>query len=174
MKKNLILIVCLSLAVSVFGFKAGTKGLGGHISLSNAKYADDYPSVTTLSISPEISYFVVDHLCVDLSPRLGVNWMEGEDPNVGVGLSIGARYFIKNFYGGGAFYYSKSGQKGNKFSSKHLELKLGHLVGIAKNIYLDLGVIYQHGLGKIISPYTKTDNDKSIIEARAGIAIFFK
>jgi hypothetical protein len=174
MKKNLIFIVCLSLAVSVFGFEAGTKGLGGHISLSNYKYNDDYPSVTTLSFSPEISYFVVDNLCVDLSPRFGVSWMKGEDPNVGVGISIGARYFIKNFYGGGAFYYSKSGQKGYKYSSKYLELKLGHLVGIAKNIYLDLGVIYQHGLGKIISPYSKIDNDESTIEALAGITIFFK
>lgn len=174
MKKNLILIVCLFLAVSVFGFEAGTKGVGGHISLSNSKYTDDYPSVTTFSISPQVSYFVVNNLCVDVWPSFGVSWQKDTDTSVGLGIGIGARYFIKNSYGGGAFYYSKSGPEGSKYSSQYLELKLGHLVGIAKNIYLDLGVTYQHGLGKVTHPYGKYDNDRSAIESRAGITIFFK
>ena len=173
MKKNLIFVLCLALAVSVFGFESGTKSVGGHISLSSYKYSDDSPSSTTFSISPGISYFVIDHLCVDLSPSFGVNWMN-EDTVVGLGIGIGARYFIKNFYGGGAYYYNKSGKKGFKSSSQYLQLKIGHLVGIAKNIYLDLGVIYQHGLGKFTQPYGKIDNDTSLIEARAGIAVFFK
>jgi hypothetical protein len=176
MKKNLIFVLCLALTVSVFGFEAGTKSVGGHISLSSYKYNANYPSSTSLSIFPEFSYFVVDHLCVDLSPGFGVRWMKDEDTTLSLGIGIGARYFIKNFYGGGAFYYNKSGPKGFKSSAQELQLKIGHLVGIAKNIYLDLGVIYQHGLGKIKLPYpySDSDNDTSTIKAQAGIAIFFK
>lgn len=96
---------------------------------------------------------------MDVWPSFGVSWQEDEDTSVGLGIGLGARYFIKNLCGGGAFFYSKSGPKGSKYNSKYLELKLGHLVGIAKNIYLDLGFIYSD----IVSTTNLTINTTKVV-----------
>lgn len=184
MKKSLLLCVFLMMALSLFGFEAGTKSLGGKISLRNYKFSEFTPSSTRFSLSPSVSYFIIDNISLDAAPSFGVSWAKGYDTSVGLGIELGARYFYKKFYGGFSYAYGKSGPKGRKSSSQYLYLKIGRLVGIAKNIYLDIGAVYERGIGKIkstsLSPLdgsiTKisTDNDLSALSAQVGVTIFFK
>lgn len=184
MKKSLLLCVFLVLAVSLFGFEAGTKSLGGKISIQNYKLDKDSPSISDFSINPAVSYFIVDNISLDAALSFGVSWAKDYDTSVGLGIQLGARYFYKTFYGGFSFGYVKSGPKGQKYSSQHVQLKIGRLVGIAKNIYLDIGAVYDRGLGKI--KYTSCsningscteismDNDRTSLSAQVGVTIFFK
>jgi hypothetical protein len=185
MKKKIVVTFCLFVVFSIagFSFEAGTKSLGGNISLSNSKFSDELSASTNFTISPAISYFIVDHISLDLAPVFGINWGKDYETSLGVGIDLGARYFFKNFYGGFGFIYSKSGPKGRKYSAKYLDLKLGYLVGIAKNVYFDMGIIYHRGLGKttswLLPPggnyiQVSSDNDLALIRARLGVSLFFK
>jgi hypothetical protein len=173
MKKKLVLILFMIPAISLFGFEAGTKSLGGRIGLSNYKFSDQFPAATSLSIRPTVSYFILDNICLDIEPVFGAAWQDDYDTSVTLGIGLGARYFFKNFYFGGSFFYSKSGPKGSKYSGQFMELKAGHLLEIAKHVFLDFSVTYQRGLGKRNAPTFSVDNDSRSIEARVGAAVFF-
>jgi hypothetical protein len=61
--------------------------------------------------------------------------------------------------------------------SKELTFKAGRLFGIAKNVYLDLGVYYTMGIGKITHNADASldfDNESSQFGTLAGIIVFFK
>ncbi len=176
MKKSLVLIVCFWMAISLFGFEKGTMSVGGSIGVESSKYSDESKSIYSFWISPEFSYFIPKNLCLDVSPGFGVSWAESESTYTGLAIDFGARYFYKNFYGGASYRYGKSGTKGNKGSSQDITLKIGHLWEIAKHIYLDTGIVYNHGLGdvKYSNPVYNFKNDGSSISLRTGVQVFFK
>ncbi len=172
-KWMLVMVLLVVLTVSGFAFEKGTKSLGGAISLRS--FDDDLISYTSLSLYPSFSYFVIDNLSLELSPEFGTFWVKDSDNNYSFGLGLGARYFINTFYGGARINLYKSGKKGDWMSGKELTLSAGRLFGIAKNIYLDLGLRYEIGLGKIThTGYSSENNNQKILTAQAGIAIYFK
>jgi len=183
MKKILVATVILLVTVGLFGFEKGTKSLGGSISLGSYKNSSNSPAYNSFELAPVFGYFVTKNVCLDVSPFLGIGWEESSSTSISLGIDVGFRCFIKNFYGGASFEYSKSGPKGEKYSEQSMALKLGHLLKIAKHIYLDNGIVYSIGLGNIKYPYplppphqiyVSMKNEISSIVLRTGVQVFFK
>ena len=194
MKKSIFTMVCWCIMVSIplSAFDKGTKTIGGTVSFNVSKTFKDSPSHYLLEITPQVGYFVVDSLCVDLGVSFSSSWEEGKDAYPSFGIGIGARYFYKKFYAGAYFTYygSKSyttfvideiDQSVHPVTSwmwwKDLTFKVGRLFGISKNIYLDLGMYYNIGLGKIVIEADSSlnlNNEMKTFGTIAGIAIFFK
>ena len=190
MKKSFVLIICLVFvtALSLYGFEKGTKSVGGTISFYGYKINNEYSTRHVLSIAPQVSYFVIDNLSVDVHVLIDRAWGGNTYSTTSLGIGLGGRYFYKKFYGGVFFNYSAvrrittvlvddmlvyDGYNWNK--RKDLTLRAGRLFGIAKNIYLDLGIFYNMGLGKIsnsVDSLSSRDNERTEFGMLAGIAIF--
>ena len=194
MKKFISTIACLCIMVSIplSAFDKGTKTIGGTVVFNVSKAFKDSGSYYNLQITPQIGYFIVDRLCVDLDVRFTRSWEKGQDAYYSFGIGIGTRYFYKKFYAGAYFNYNGS-KSYTTFSideidnsidpitswmwSKDLTFKVGRLFGISKNIYLDLGVYYNMGIGKIVfnaDSSLNVNNEMKSFGTIAGIAIFFK
>lgn len=183
MKKVLTLILIFLMAGSLFGFKKGTKGIGGAISLDSRK--DD---ISSFESSVTAGYFFFDNICLDLSVGYNTTWhkesaYEGVDY---VDYGIGGRYFYKRFYAGLGIFFHNSRNKETELKTweKELELKAGYLIGIAKNVFVDVGVTYIKGLGdtKADAPYYEpyfgtteisVKNRTSAFRTTVGVAVFF-
>lgn len=173
-KLCLTLVLVIALPALTMGFEKGTKSIGGSVGFSSYKPNSQLGTSYSISISPAFSYFVVKNLSLEFAPGLYLGWMKDQDTSTGYSVGLGFRYFYKLFYGGATFDYGKSGPKGRKYSSKYLTLRAGRMVGIAKNIYLDFGLIYRMGIGKYYSPLADTDNDSRSFRAQVGVQLFFK
>jgi hypothetical protein len=176
MKKWLLITVLIvMITFPALAFEKGTKSIGGSLGFSSYKFRSDDDAGKTLSISPNLGYFIMDNLIIDLSPSFQLSWKEGFDSGIGFSIGIGARYFITKFYTGFMFDYLSSGTKGHMGHSKKLTLLGGYLLPVVKNIFLNMGVYYNIGIGngKTSSGYTYK-NDTKTLTARAGISIFFK
>ncbi|MCP4156585.1 MAG: hypothetical protein GY757_53215 [bacterium] len=191
MKKTIIFTICICLlsSITLVAFEKGTKTLGGSLGYSSQKYHSDSDSYHSLAIVPEGGYFVTGKLCLNIGVGLNTRWSKASDAMPSYSLKIGGRYFVNNFYGGLSFIYSThksnyyAGEENNYEveeyweKSKSLELRLGHLSPITKNIYLDLGVFYKAGLGDNTntSEYlSSVKNDQTTLGTTAGVAVFFK
>jgi len=175
MKKLFLLMVMFCVICGLgFGFEKGTKSVGGSVGFSTFNGGEDSLSFYSLYLSPSVSYFVVDGLSVDISPTFGVSWAKNVKASTDIGIGIGSRYFYKFFYGGFMYRYSQYGQPGEKTSMQYLDLKAGYMFGVAKNIYLNTGLVYTMGLGKLKYGDYSSDNDFSRLEMSTGISIFFK
>lgn len=184
MKKTLVLVLLFLVVGSMYAFEARTKGIGGNISFNSAK-----DSISSFYISPKVSYFFVDNICLDVSFGYDIAWRKSgsygtyEDYNIG----IGGRYFLKRFYGGLGFLYHafKNRDTESKYQEMELKLSAGYLIGIAKNVYLDVGIAYIKGLGdlKAQAPHYERHfgtteisykNRTSELRSTIGISVFFK
>ncbi len=180
-KKMLILILSVSLTVVGFAFETGTKSVGGNISMRSDHYGGG-PTTTSLSISPNLSYFVIDNLALEVRPGFGMSWSKDRDTGYGYSIGLGGRYFVKKFYGGVGFSFSFTSPKESRRTSRDLVLSLGRLFGIAKNIYLDFGINYNTGRTKStftvdipeLSGTFTAKNTHSSLNAGLGVSIFFK
>jgi hypothetical protein len=187
MKKTFILfIVVLMVGVmTLSAFEKGTKGVGGSISFFSQK--DRSSSIT---FGPDLNYFILNNLCLDLSVGYNHAW-KNDDTSQSTdswNIGFGARYFFfKRFYGGaGLFYQSfKNNYTDAKYRETEVRFSAGYLFGLAKNVYLDLGVKYIKGLGNVhqespayYEPFGTTTlsykNETSIFQTVIGISIFFK
>lgn len=175
MKKFFLIgLLVVLLGGFAFSFEKGFKGVGGSMSFDADDSSEYYPTEYSISLSQAVSYFVFDNICLDLAPSFAVRWAEDMDTYVSFGIGIGGRYFYKMFYAGFAFRYEESGTKGRKYSAQYLDLKAGRLFGIAKNVYIDLSIVYLTGLGDIETPHGSIDNENKQLRVGAGFAIFFK
>ncbi len=182
LKKNIMILILIVFTVfTVFGFEKGTKSLGGGFSLSSFK-TDDNPTYWNLGIYPRLSYFIWKGVCLELSPSFNYAWNK-DDNSHGFGLEAGVRYFFKKFYVGAGLRWetSRTPSADYKSSSRELLLRAGRLFGLAKNIFLDLGLVYTRGLGEINVSCENPDvcgqdwdNDLSMLRAHLGIAVYFK
>lgn len=191
MKKCFVLVVSLVLvtASSLYGFEKGTKSIGGTVSFYGYKNSADDAARNVLSIAPQGSYFLFNNFSIDVHVIFGTAWGGNSSSSTDLGIGLGGRYFYKKFYGGVFFNYSASRylateiiggdmayKKYNWHARKDLTLRVGRLFDIAKNIYLDLGLFYNIGIGKItnsIDSFVTLDNDRSEFGTLAGVAIFF-
>lgn len=178
MNKKLCLTLFLVIALSAMtlGFETGTKSIGGYVAFTSYKPASQSQSNThnSIAISPSFSYFVTKNLNLDAAIGLSLGWTEGQDNSSGYSMRLGFRYFYKYFYAGTLYNYSKNGTKGNKYSSQYFTLRAGRMVGIAKNVYLDFGLLYKIGIGKYRNPMFEADNESRRFTAQVGIQLFFK
>jgi len=189
---SFIIFLCVMLmftAQSLQAFEKGTKGLGGTIGFNGYKGSKEMDTRYSLSIAPQMSYFVLNNFCVDAYLAVSTAWAGNMSPSTGLGIGLGGRYFYNNFYGGAYFNYSASRSKTtillegdlvydgfNWRKRSDLEFVLGRLFGISKNVYLDWGVYYLVGLGNVTNSAEHIDsynNERSQFGTRAGISIFF-
>jgi hypothetical protein len=192
MKKSFFLIVCLVLvtSLSVYGFEKCTKGVGGTLSFNVDKLSDDLGNRYTFSITPQLSYFVFDNFSVDAQVLVGTTWGGYSSTATDLGFGLGARYFFKQFYGGLLYTYSGARVRGNIViegdmvyeginwqRKKDLTFRAGRLFGIVKHVYLDFGLFYKIGIGKVTNSnptfVQSFDNDKSQFGTSLGFSILF-
>jgi hypothetical protein len=179
-------------SIPLSAFDKGTKTIGGAINIDVSKPFKDSENYYSLQVTPRGGYFLADSLCVDLEVRFSRSWSSGGNAFHSLGIGIGARYFYKKFYAGAYFNYNGS-ESYTTFAdveidepvypvtrwmwSKDLTFKMGRLFGISKNVYFDLGVYYNIGLGEIVTKGNSSlnlENERKTFGAIAGIAIFFK
>lgn len=181
----LIMVVLMVGVMTLSAFEKGTKGVGGNISFYSQK-----DSSSSLMIGPELNYFVLNDLCLDLSLGYGHYWKNSDTSQStdSIDIGFGARYFFfKRFYGGAGLFYHAYRNNDVNSKSRETELKLsaGYLFALAKNVYLDLGVTYTKGLGNVHveSPYyldtfgsssISYKNETSLFRSMIGISVFFK
>ena len=184
MRKVLTLLLIFLITGSLFAFEKGTKGIGGAISLDSRK--DDRSSFESAVTA---SYFFFDNISLDLSVGYNTTWHKGSSYE-GVeylDYGIGGRYFFKRFYAGLGIFSHNFRNKDTELRTweKELELKTGYLIGIAKNVFVDVGVTYIKGLGntKADAPYYEptlgtteisTKNRTSAFRTTVGVVVFFK
>lgn len=175
MSKKLCITLFLVIALSAmtFGFEKGTKSIGGTVGFTNYKHDSDANAQDSIGIYPILSYFVAKNVCLDVSPGFSVSWNDVNDTFTSFSIGLGFRYFYKLFYAGALYDYRKSGSKGSKVSSQYFTLRAGRLMGIAKNVYLDFGLIYDMGIGEIRFPNWNLDNESRQLTVRVGVQLFF-
>lgn len=194
MKKIILVILIFLLAVSMTeaAFEKGTKSAGGRIAFTSYRGESELnPTSYSIDIWPQLSYFVLKNVSIDVSPGFGFSWGDSMNTTF-LGFGVGARYFINHFYGGLFLDYNYSHGKSDEYSSKYtnkysnLTLSLGYLFPLSRNIYLDFGVSYLKGIGKITSHSTfrfdgetftndtSADNEDKQWKTAFGIKIFFK
>jgi len=174
MKRLFVLFLVLAFSASVFAFGQGTKTVGGFIGYSSSKANSDADPLSTIIINPMGGYFFIDNLCADLEIEyLSMNADYLDDPITEFGLGLGGRYFYMDFYGGAAFMMSSWNDGDYKYSANYLKFRLGYLVKIAENIYVDLGAHYKMGLGAYGGDMDEFDNEESEINIGGGVDIFF-
>lgn len=186
MKRGLLILVALVVASSVFAFTAGTINPGGTVSFSSYKSNADEKPTTMLLFSPQVGYFVIDNLSLDLALQFSSENQAAGDFNskyssTGMALGLGGRYFYQNFYGGLALMYSSSSYESGNFdggvTATYFNVMAGYLVPIAENVYIDLGLDFAKGFGnyggKSYDNGPDVKNEMSDIGFNAGFQIFF-
>ncbi len=194
MKKIILILICVCLGsgVGLWAFEKGSLALGGSVGYKIDRFDTGSRAVknSVLTLSPTGGYFVMDNLCLDLNLRYTARWFDTDqsaEPAYGIG--IGARYFVKRFYGGlsvdvastrvtnvtglpGAFEKYQSWE-----TRKEAKLKAGYMLPLLKNVYADLGVFYRFGLGKYTDSKDSSynyDNNLKEFGTTIGIAFFVK
>jgi hypothetical protein len=174
MKKGLLLFVSMFLVCSAFAFNQGSFNLGGTGSLFIDKADSDADAVTTILVNPQVGYFVIDNVCADLIFTVA---HQSDDDNTiaSVGLGLGGRYFWKQAYVGADFQYQSDSYDSDFFgkstvTSIYLTPKVGYLVSIASNVYLDLGVSYLLGVGDYGADGSGSNDSSSL---RFGVGFQF-
>lgn len=175
MKKGLLVLLSLLIVTCVFAFDKGTVNPGGTISFVSSKYNSNTDTYTEIYFGPQVGYFVIDDLSVDL--LLGImSGKQGDDKDTSFDVGVGARYFYNNFYGGLGFmmnsYKSESNFGDYKWSANYIDLKAGYLVPLAENVFADLGLKYEMGVGEYGGDGSG-DNEYTQLTFGAGFQIFF-
>lgn len=171
MKKTFLVLLITLLATAVFAIPAGTFNLGGTAGFNSYKINKDAKAENEITFSPNIGYFFMDNLSADLLVDYSYLNSGKNNSTTDIGLGLGARYFygIGDFklYGGfGGTYKSFSSKLGSsKITSTgvYLNPKLGILLPMSEDVYLDLGAKYDIGVG---------DNEDSTLGINLGLQIF--
>lgn len=196
MKKFIIVVFTVLMFVSLNAFEEGTVNIGGTASLSSEKYDSNDDPWLYMVAAPQLGYFIIDNVAVDIIPTLATYSQSGKSSGTSytytgteLGMALGGRMFYNGFYGGLSFLYlyglydSEYGTNRNKDKESALFLtpKLGMVMPITKNVYGDLGMSYKMGVGKV----NTTENDNGTVykdsykneyrrlQFLAGIQVFF-
>lgn len=176
MKKGLLILLSLLVVSSVFGFTQGSMLVGGTAGLSVTKSDSDDDPTTTVSISPQLGYFVIDKLAADLI--LSAESQSDGDNSVAVlGIGAGGRYFFDYLYGGVDLQYRQATydfEISDKITSTAMfgTLKAGYLIPLSQRAFVDLRGSYQMGLGDYGGD-SSGKNESSGLGFTAGLQVLF-
>ena len=174
MKKVLLIIVCLLFVSSLYAFRAGTSSIGGTVAYVSYKYDEDADPTNVIIINPALSYFLMDNIAVDgLFEYVNANNDSWEDPETEMKIGVGGRIFFGNLYGGAGVLFSSYKDGSTEQGGTYLRILGGYLLPIVENVYLDLGAIYQMGMGKYTGDMDHYDNKESELVIGGGVSIFF-
>jgi len=176
MKKALIIFATLLIITSAFAFEKGTMNLGGNASLSMTKADSDDETETTITIRPQFGYFVADNVCID-----GIFIFESAsydgDAVSAFGIGVGGRYFFNKIYGGLDFQYQSMsmdiGPIDMSVTAMYMQPKIGVLLPMSSNVFVDLGMAYQLGFGDYGGDGSGA-NEASDLSFNVGLQYFFK
>lgn len=174
MKKGILILVLLLFVMAAFAFDQGTINLGGTAVFESKKETSDDDAITVFTVNPIVGYFVMDNLSADVNLAVVSN-----DGNLDFGIGVGARYFYSNFYGGLEFdylseYYAyppASGLKDGTKTSMYLVPKLGYMMPLAENVFVDMGLKYKMGFGDYGGDRSGS-NEYSQIQFGVGLQVF--
>ena len=192
MRKIVLILLAVFAVGALSAFNQGTINPGGYVAISSEKSDSDDDATTSIVVAPQIGYFVIDNLAVDLLLNVGTasQSSDGYDYSAtSLGIGLGARYFFLNFYGGLGFNYesfstkeevSKVEQKYSA-SAMYITPKIGYVLPLASNVYADFGLNYRMGIGKAkgslevanVETEWDSDNEYSKLQLMAGLQIFF-
>ena len=108
MRKIVLILLAVFAVGALSAFNQGTINPGGYVAISSEKSDSDDDATTSIVVAPQIGYFVIDNLAVDLLLNVGTasQSSDGYDYSAtSLGIGLGARYFFLNFYGGLGFNY---------------------------------------------------------------------
>ncbi len=182
---------------TLFAFSEGTINPGGSISLGYIKNQSGGEPYASMYVAPQLGYFILKNVAVDVIPSLSLYSQSGKNSNgdhydsssAALGLGLGGRCFYENLYGGLALRFNYStyhyesvsyGYRGNE-TSLSISPKLGCLVQVAKNVFGDIRVSYDIGIGKVknednvngIQTNDNYDNELRNLNISMGLQVFF-
>ncbi|MDD3562125.1 MAG: hypothetical protein PHR32_00430 [Candidatus Cloacimonetes bacterium] len=166
MKKGILILVSLLFVVAAFAFDQGTINLGGTVAFESVKANSDADAITVFTVNPIVGYFVMDNISADLNLAL-VSY----DGDLDFGIGIGARYFYNNFYGGLEFDYVSETWGDDTVSSMYLVPKLGYMMPLAENVFVDMGLKYKMGFGDYGGDGSGS-NEYSQVHFGVGLQVF--
>jgi hypothetical protein len=176
MKKGMLILLSLLVVSSVFAFTQGSMLVGGTAGLNITKSDSDDDPTTTISLFPQLGYFVIDKLCADLIVKAELR-TDGDDSVNALGIGLGGRYFFDKLYGGLDFQYQQAnfdyemGGK-SKTTAMYGTLKGGYLFPLAEMAFVDLRGSYQMGLGDYGGD-SSGKNETSGLGFNAGLQVLF-
>lgn len=192
MRKVVLILLAVFAVGALSAFNQGTINPGGYVAISSEKNDPDDDATTSIVVAPQIGYFVIDNLAVDLLLNVGMASQSGDGydySTTSLGIGLGARYFFLNFYGGLGFNYESFSTKEEvskveeKYSASAMYItpKIGYVLPLASNVYADLGLNYRMGIGKAkgslevanVETEWDSDNEYSKLQFMAGLQIFF-
>lgn len=190
MRKIVLILLAVFAVGALSAFNQGTINPGGYVAISSEKSDSDDDATTSIVVAPQIGYFVIDNLAVDLLLNVGTasQSSDGYDYSAtSLGIGLGARYFFLNFYGGLGFNYESFSTKEEvskveySASAMYITPKIGYVLPLASNVYADFGLNYRMGIGKAkgslevanVETEWDSDNEYSKLQLMAGLQIFF-
>ena len=194
MKKYLLIVVAIMAVSAVFAFQPSSMLVGGTFEYKSEKADADADAVKTIAFQPQLAGLVLENLSADLilsyGSTKGVPVHNLLIPGVPViatkdtshfGIGVGARYFpILTLYGGADFAYEINTEKTKfltgsstkeKYNAMYLTPKIGYMVPVLPNAYLDLQGYYKLGLGEYTGDKEDTKNEESALGFRLGVQV---
>jgi hypothetical protein len=175
MKKLLFIFLTILVVSSLTAFEQGTKSMGGFLSYNSSKSTSDSDAVNTIMVMPYGGYFLTDNIMAEaFLAYYHANSDSWSDPSSEFGFGLGGRYFFNNIYAGAGFKMTSMDNGNISYSANYLQFKGGYLFKIAQNVYLDLGAIYDVGLGEYGGDMEGFDNEESNFTIGLGIEVFLE
>jgi len=187
MKKYLLIVVAIMAVSAVFAFQPSSMLVGGTFEYKSEKDDADADAVKTIAFQPQLAGLVLENLSADLIlsyvSTKGVPFGLGTTLDTSqFGIGVGARYFpILTLYGGADFTYAINSRKVNypkplkpdkgKYNAMYLTPKIGYMVPVLPNTYLDLQGYYKLGLGEYTGDKEDVKNEESALGFRLGVQV---
>lgn len=187
MKKYLLIVVAIMAVSAVFAFQPSSMLVGGTFEYKSEKDDADADAVKTIAFQPQLAGLVLENLSADLIlsyvSTKGVPFGLGTTLDTSqFGIGVGARYFpILTLYGGADFTYAINSRKVNypkplkpdkgKYNAMYLTPKIGYMVPVLPNAYLDLQGYYKLGLGEYTGDLEDVKNEESALGFRLGVQV---
>ncbi len=191
-----IMVFSVLLFVSLNAFEEGTINPGGTFTVALTKHDSKADPLLRMVAAPQLGYFIIKNVAVDIVPTLSSYSQTGKSNGTSysssgteVGIGLGGRMFYNGFYGGLSFSYIYgvydynwgNNRDKDRESALYLIPKLGMVMPVAKNVYGDLGISYNMGVGKAkdrenyngIVTTDSYNNEYRSLQLYAGLQAFF-
>lgn len=167
------LILCCTTVYAQSPVSQGSVNLNGSLSYSSQSYDNGNPTLKTLSINPQASYFIIDNLSLGLSVNYERISIGASSTNYGIGPSL--RYYfdcgkLYPFLSAG-YSFTKSFNSINDDVTKGNQyiLQAGACYFITKSVALEASVSYKREHKTLPDSYSAYYRD---LEPKSNIILF--